>query len=95
MSLDKRTVEEVLGQWEKDPRSMLDWRAKTFRRNLLLLEALIYEAPPHGARNWGNIQLRAMEILNKMMALLEQVRDEMPTVCPKCEMVFVPGQEAK
>ena len=84
-----RAADEILLEWSKNPRAMWAWRTDTFRRTLLEAEKLALQlekgVPPA-------VQLKALELLSKLSAHIDAVREDLPTICPKCKHTFTPGK---
>jgi hypothetical protein len=90
MNLDKAFV-ATLEAWDADPHRILNWRSRIYKLMLLVLEQKAM-GDLRAGRSAEAVQLRAIELLNKMLPALDEISEIVPVSCPKCATKFKPGE---
>ena len=81
------TVTDVLAEWEKDPAKIFEWRGRTLKLCLLVLEDII-QNPPGQGRAMDLSRIRAIAQLQSITVAMEAMRIQVPVVCPHCSEEF-------
>ena len=87
---ERRTDEEILSildQWQKDPQEIFTWRDDVFKRLMLLLEEMAFRPTGTPGRK-ETVQMKAIQLLQSLGAAMDELRTQLPVVCPKCEHKF-------
>jgi len=77
----------LMKRWEKNPMEMFAWRTDEFKKLLLLLQHKAHH-PEGSARSKDALQLKAIDMFQKLLVAMEDVRSEVPVACPKCGEQF-------
>lgn len=83
-------MKELVDQWTGDPQIMLRWQTDTMKYLCLLLRHKV-ENPAAGRSSEMN-QNRAIELLVRLLASMEGIKEQAPIRCPKCDARFTPGE---
>lgn len=80
-------VADVLADWEVHPDKMFEWRGRTLKLCLLTLESIVL-APDGQGRSRDLGRIRAIAQLQSLSVAMEQMRSNVPVVCPHCQQEF-------
>ena len=89
---NEKEILDILSSWEEDPQRMFSWRSTAFRRLVLLLEDMALHPTGSPGRKETS-QLRAVELLQKQLVAMEEIRWQVPVTCPKCNHRFQVGED--
>ena len=88
--LDPREVVAICKTWSDDPDLMFKWRTNEFKQLLLLLRDKAWN-PTGSARSKDALQLKAVDMFQKLLVAMDSIRGEVPVVCPECGHKFSTG----
>jgi hypothetical protein len=76
-------VTDVIKEWDEHPDQMFRWRSTTLKLCLLVLEDIV-KAPTGQGRSKDLARIRAISQLQSLTSAMEQMRSQVPVVCPSC-----------
>lgn len=87
MALSEAEVLKVCQEWAEDPQRMLKWRTHEFKLLLHLLRDKVHK-PTGSPRSKDALQLKALDMFQKLLVSMDQIRTQIPVVCPSCGHKF-------